>query len=58
MNEQEKKDMKSRANSQGRRDALNGVTYKQGIASLSKDFLIRPYTKGFTEGLKELKEKK
>ncbi len=58
MNEQEKEDMKSRAFFQGRRDALNGITYKEGLASLSRDFLIRSYTKGFTEGLKALKEKK
>lgn len=58
MNEQEKKDMKDRAYFQGLRDVKNGVTYKEGIASLSKDFLIRSYTQGYTDGLKTLKEKK
>ncbi len=54
--EQDKLDMKSQAFFQGRRDAKTGKTYKEGVASLSKDFLIRPYTQGYTQGLQELKK--
>ena len=59
MRPEEKKDeMKKEALRKGFDDVRRGVTYKEGIASLSRDFLIRSYTQGYTDGLKLLKEKK
>jgi len=48
--EKKRKEASDEAYKRGMEDALHGVTYTQGSAAYTRDFLILAYARGYADG--------